>query len=77
MATIVKCECGLYLIEDNMNKHRTSNTHRDVIEHKSRKLNNYNAVKDSFNCCLTLPMSDTAASPSPCSDSPSAQRQSN
>jgi len=34
-----------------MNKHLTSKTHRDLIERKYRKLNNYNAMKDSFNCC--------------------------
>ena len=32
MATKVKCECGLYLNKDNMNKHLTSKTHRNVIE---------------------------------------------
>ena len=51
MATKVKCECGLYLNKDNMNKHLTSKTHRNVIERKCRKLNNYNAMKDSYNCC--------------------------
>ena len=51
MATKVKCECGLYLNEDNMNKHLTSKTHNDLIKRKYRKLNNYNAMKDSYNCC--------------------------
>jgi len=46
MATKVKCECGLYLNEDNMNKHLTSKTHKDLIDRKCRKLNNYNAMKE-------------------------------
>jgi len=51
MATKVKCKCGLYLNEDNMNEHLTSKTHRDLIERKFRNLNNYDAMKDAFNCC--------------------------
>jgi len=46
MATKVKCKCGLYLNEDNMNKHLTSKTHKDLIDRKCRKLNNYNAMKE-------------------------------
>jgi len=51
MATKVKCECRAYVTENNLNKRLTSKTHRDLIERKYRKLNNYNAMKDSFNCC--------------------------
>ena len=41
MATKVKCQCGLELNEDNMNKHLTTKTHGELIERKYRKLNKF------------------------------------
>jgi len=41
MATKVKCQCGLELNEDNMNKHLTTKTHGELIERKYRKLSKF------------------------------------
>jgi len=41
-----------------MNKHRTSETHRDLIERKFRKINNYNVMKESVSCCSICLITD-------------------
>jgi len=51
MMTKAKCDCGLHVTENNIPKHLTSKCHNRRIECKYRMLNNYNAMKDSFNCC--------------------------
>ena len=50
-STKVKCDCGLSINEQNMNKHINSRSHITKIEQKNRKINNYNNLKDLCNCC--------------------------
>ena len=52
MVAKVKCECGLYLIENNLNKHYNTNTHKSLIQIKNRKMNNYHDKKDTSNACV-------------------------
>lgn len=50
-STKVKCDCGITINEHNMNKHINSKSHISKIEQRNRKVNNYNNLKDSCNCC--------------------------
>ena len=49
--TKVKCDCSLFVTENIMNKHINSKSHNIKVERKNRKLNDYNKLKDSCNCC--------------------------